>query len=203
MPIFIIPRWDQSAEITNCLTEIKFKACKRGESIALILLHAETLTMLLSSLVACFLFLYILMEQSGSPAREVNTCQWAPHELQAACAQDLGSLELLQTDRFPSTAGTFSLGLSTGVHVVFPWGAASRFGNKDKLSQELFSLCGYCEPGRWKHLPVMNTQVPERERERSDGEGIHISKKIAHFRPSPLQRTRMIRKEPVQDQEEQ
>lgn len=51
-------------------------------------------------------------------------------------------------------AGTFSLGLSAGVHVVFPWGAASWFGNKDKLSQELFSLCGYSDPGRWKHLPV-------------------------------------------------
>lgn len=52
-------------------------------------------------------------------------------------------------------------------------------------------------------VAVVNTQVPEREREKSDGECVHMTKKIARFRPSPLQRTRMIRKELVQDQEEQ
>lgn len=48
-----------------------------------------------------------------------------------------------------------------------------------------------------------NARVPEREREKSGGGCVHISKKIARFRPSSLQRTRVIRKELVQDQEEQ
>lgn len=107
-------------------------------------------------------------------------------------------------------AGTFSLSLSTAVHVVFPWGAACWFGNKDKLSQELFSLCGYCDSGRWKHLPVMERLLwtlkcsPEREREKPPGECIHVSKKRACFQvPRPLQRTRVIKKELVQNGGEQ
>lgn len=90
------------------------------------------------------------MQQLCSPVREVNICQWAPHELQAVCAQDLGSVELLQTHRsrdiFPRSVCWCPCCLSLrGCLLV---------GNKDKLSQELFSLCGYSDPGRWKHLPV-------------------------------------------------
>lgn len=169
---------------------------------AFLLFHGDTSTMLLRPPVTHFLFLYILMEQSCSPAKENSTCQWVPHELQPVCVPRIWALwsSCRQTG-----AGIFSLGLSIGVHVVFPWGAISWFGNKDKISEKLYSLCGYCNPGRQKHLPVMEWLLWTLEHQwgkgRNQMENVSTQvRKIACFSSSTLQRTRMIRKELVQDQ---
>lgn len=148
-----------------------------------------------------FFFLYILMQRLCSPAREVNICQWAPHELQAVCTQDLGSVELLQTDRsrdiFPRSVYRCPCCLSLrGCLLAWKQGQAS--------TGAIFTSW-LLWPRKMKtpssdRVTLVNIWVPEREWEKSDGECVHISKKIAHFQvPSHLQRTRVITKELVQD----
>lgn len=168
---------------------------------AFLLFHGETSTMLLRPPVTHFLFLYILMEQSCSPTKEESTRQRAPHELQPVCAQDLGSVEFLQTDRsrdiFPRSVYWCPCCLPLRGYLLV-WKQGQDF------TGAIFTLW-LLWPRKTKTpssdgVTVVNTWAPEREREKSDGECVHTSKKIACFRPSTLQRTRMVRKEFVQDQ---
>lgn len=201
MSIFIIPRQDQSAEITGCLTEIKFNACNSCES--MLSFYSMLRHQRCNSGPQLHILFFCTFWWTNHAAQQGRQTQWAPHELQALCAQDLGSLELLQTDRsrdiLPRSVYWCPCCLSwRGCLLVWKQGLA--------FTEAIFTL--WLLSTRKMKIPsndgatVVNTRVPEREREKSDGKGVQMSKKIPRFRPSPLQRTRMIRKELVQDQEE-